>query len=639
MLFAASRFLCLILLVFITLPCAGRPPDLQSQLEPLESVMPGASAIPSEQSLQDAIAALEQSTGLNEEQHSSALDLYGKALARLQDIDAYRTAAESYQQAQTSAPEEIAELKKELHEAPAPQEPLPTGGDLKELQSLLDAQQAELEVLQKRLAEYEEQALVQQGRPAAARTELAEARSQLEDVEQALQILPADTADLLADANRKALTVEQAALKAQIAMLERELLTHAVRLELLVVSEELLEREVKQNLSRVEELREAVNAQRYRETAAVIARTERQTRQAADEPDIVREAAERNQEFSEQLAELTVRIDETARARSQFEQQFKELEARFLSVQNQLEIAGLSDALGPLLRNERKQLPNLRQYRRGEAQRREQIEEVRLQQFQVYQQRRGLIAIEEAVDQSISAGLETDIGAEERQAISDQLRKLLDARRALLDQLGAGYTSYVDNLTALDQAQRELIERAQGYAKLLDENLLWIASGNPINPGWFNELRAAAGGLLAPGYWLAVGDTLSQHAAEVPLATVVVVLVCLALLLARPRLRRRLSAMSEHVGKVQKDSFFADATSAADHPCARAAGAFGLDVQRLAAGRQIRQFSVGRLDRKPAGYLGARPDSGSVCQRGGYRVVLSGAVFPVLRFFDPALPP
>ncbi|MCK7574767.1 MAG: hypothetical protein MZV65_01955 [Chromatiales bacterium] len=64
-------------------------------------------------------------------------------------------------------------------------------------------------------------------------------------------------------------------------------------------------------------------------------------------------------------------------------------------IRQQLGIAGFSDAIGPVLLEERRNLPDVRQYQRGAKERQQGIIQARLEQFQTEEQLRRARAVEE----------------------------------------------------------------------------------------------------------------------------------------------------------------------------------------------------------------------------------------------------
>jgi potassium efflux system protein len=437
-----------------------------------------APAATSAEQIQQKIEQITADTQLPETERSSIAEVYKTAVTQLQKAEGYAAAAADFRQALTDAPAETARLRQLLSEESAPIAIQVTADtSLQVLESKLATEQAQLANLQKRLEDFNRQLVAQQARPDAIRSELSGAQTALPEVERELASLPpvSDGAPL-SQAQQVALTTRRLLLRNQIEMLEQELQSYDIRLELLKAHAAQTARRVTAGEARLTQLQDIVNARRRHEVTQTIRQSEATSRQMSDQPALVRDAAAHNMELSQQLAELVDRIDQATQRNARLNEQLKELQESYQSIRQQLEIAGLSNALGPLLRSERRDLPDIRQYQRNAEIRDQQIIEARLNQFQIDEQRRKSLALEEQMRQIIAEQPDIARSGDELQALKEELRQLLQDRQQLLDKLSSSYASYISLLATLDDSQHRLVEIAGQYGVLLDEKLFWIAS-------------------------------------------------------------------------------------------------------------------------------------------------------------------
>ncbi len=503
------------------------------------------------------IDGLSNITGLSADQRKQAKDYYQQALDSLQEASSDADTLKSYQQSLTSAPPKTARLQDDLanlKKQPPPESP-PPGVAVNAVESQLTAAQSQLSTLQGQLNGLDDQLTKLHGRPEKARTELANIQNKLGELQtQAPQPQAATTAPSVSEAAAVARAARLQALQQKSALLQQELASHDVRLALVRASRALTAAQVARLEDQVSKLQAWLNQQRRQQVAQVVQQAEQTSRSLADQPAVLRQAAETNSQLGKQLAELVHKTDSLSQLKQSLEQKLRQLNDHYHSIQQQLEIGGLNDALSSVLRSERRQLPDITQYRQGAEQRRKELVDARLQQFQVDQQRRQLSSVDDQV-KTLLAQAPKPVPAAQRPMIVAELRNLLHQRRQLLDQLSNNYSSYISQLVALDQTQQQLVKQAGSYADLLDQKLFWIASSGPVGMGWINNMPTAVAWLLMPSHWRQVVQRLFQSLWEAPALVVATVLAWVLLMLLRRRLRQQLEAISGFIGKVQRDSF------------------------------------------------------------------------------------
>ena len=516
-----------------------------------------AISVPTMEQLQAKIKALEEDTQLSAVERDKVLTLYQLALTRLQDAQNYATDAARFQQAIVSAPQET-EIMRQSLEKKITQEPveLLLGADLETLETQLGIEQTRLGDLRDQWNALNQQIASQQARPQSLRTELADAKQKLAELEKEGQAaVVGDATTLLAEANRLVFLAKRSARTHQIEKLEQELLSYDARLALLNAQRDVTKQQLDAAEEHFKQVQEQANQRRLNEAIQTSAQAEQASQQVADKPILIREAAVENTALSQQLEELAIKISEISREQEILNESLKSLTARYQNIQQQLAIAGLSNVLGPVLRSERRQLPNLQQYQRGVKERTKQIASARLKQFHIDDQRRALGDLEETVKRLLAESSEPQLSESQRQVVELELPQLLTDRQQVLAKLSNGYASYISKLVQLDQDQKQLVDKAHQYATLLDEKLIWIASGKPVNLAWLIELQTSVSWLIAPMRWVELSEQLWRGLVAAPVRVSLALGLLLFLALKRRVLRLRLVSLGEQVGNVSKDSF------------------------------------------------------------------------------------
>ena len=506
---------------------------------------------PTVEELQAKIAALAANAAVPEAERKQAKELYQQALSQLETAKNHASAAESYRRQQQSAPAEIARLQQSLSDKPPP-EPSPKLG-AEELARQLTQAQSALDEVEKRVAELDRQLAAQQARPKAIAGELSELKQKNFDLESKLQAAPSST--LVDQARRLASASERQALREQIELLEQEQLSYDNRLALLNAQRAAAARTVAQTQLQVRQLQDLVNARRRDEAAEVVQQADQTAQQAAAKPEVIRDAAELNAVLSRQLAELVQKSDGITARQAHDSERLTQLTGRMQGIRQQLAIAGFSDAIGPILLEERRNLPDVRLYRQNAEERQHGIVQARLEQYQIDEWLRRARALDESL-QEISVQFDPDWPAAQRQAVLAELRPLLVERQQLLEKLSGRYADYIAGMVARDESQRKLSDQAEVYGALLDRYLLWIRSSPPLDGLWWQGLSQALDWLSAPAHWREVGRTLAGGALQQPLSiTLAGGFALLVLARYRRAFIRHLGDRIEAVGDVRRDGF------------------------------------------------------------------------------------
>ncbi len=517
----------------------------------------GPQALPtiSAEQVEAKIKEIEAGSDLDEATRNKLIELYRKVQSNLEKTRSFNDSTEGFSQARESAPRQAQEVRARLERLekvdPLKQLPRGMGEDtpLDELEPLLAKEQADLAAVQAKLAELDKKISDESVRPDLARQRLTEAKRLQEQTAAELKSLPPKAEDPTVEARRMVLETQQRATSAEIHMLDQELLSQPMRLELLKAQRDLTARNLSNIQARVHYLEEIVNRRRQAEAEQVQAQAAEAERQAATKHPIIRALAERNAQLSRELARMASRLASLSAQKEAMGKQAKDYEQRLQSARQKLEIAGLSRALGKILQDQRRRLPNLAQYEKQATAREDLIVQVSLRQIEHTEERNTLSDLDGALDRLLEG-----VPEDERDRLRGELRGLLKTRRELLDKAIATDNAYLRALGELDFAQKRLINTAQAYERFLSENLLWVPNAPPVSLATVTRLPGEIAWLLSPKAWIGVLDALGQEVLRAPLPPMVVTLWVGGLLWYRRRLRAALKASGKRVGRLQTDS-------------------------------------------------------------------------------------
>ncbi|MDH3714063.1 MAG: mechanosensitive ion channel [Gammaproteobacteria bacterium] len=432
--------------------------------------------------LGNRIKEVEASAGLDQATATGLLELYRKALSFAEETRSHEEAEQNYARAREEAPEQARALRTELAALETTSAPPLSGGlqnqPLPELEQQLLIEKANLAALKAKLSELDELLEFQTPNANQAREGLTEAKTRLAVVVDELKV-PAreDESAQMTEARRWSLENEAKALSARIQRLDQQLLSQPMRFELLQVQSDKAAFEHKRLSERVGVLQSIVVERRRAdaETAGDEAReTERKT---LGKHPLVQNLAELNTQLSEQLKKLANDLEKVNKEEDDASAQANQIGDNFRTARQKLEIAGLSQALGQVLLEQSNNLPEPAAFRKAKRRREALIVESNLRQIRHQEERGRLRDIAGYVEDLL-----VDQPITEQARLQGELTELAETRRELIGKAIAADDTYLQTLSELEHAQRQLSETAAAYAAFLDERLLWIRSGEP--PSW-----------------------------------------------------------------------------------------------------------------------------------------------------------
>jgi potassium efflux system protein len=545
-----TMFICWLVIVLVTIipPLRGAfsasPPALTTQPSP--TVTPDI--------LKTKLQEVEATAGLDEAVKGKLTELYRKALSQLETSRSYNAAAQAFIQARETASAEAKAVRQKLERAertePEVKLSVSEKTPLPEVEQQLLKEKANLAAVEAKLAELEEHLAVQAERPTVAQQRLTEARQRQEELAAALKLSPpADELPLLTEAKRWVVETQRLSLSQEMRMLDQELLSQPMRLDLLKAQRDETARSVQRISTRVNLLAEMVNQRRRAEAERAQKEAEAAMLEAIGKHPLVQKLAAQNAALSEELGALAADLDRVTADREVASKEVKRITEAFRGTKQKLEIAGLSQALGQVLLEQRRVLPDLRRLRQQARSRDQTIAHAGLRQIRHNEERRRLRSIGTYVD-----GLVADLPGAEAARIRGALEELAKSRRDLLDKAIALDEAYLRILGELDAIQRQLLDTVAAYDELLTEMMLWIRNASLPTLAELRAMPAQVSWLASPRLWRDTGKLLVAREMQVPILTMTMTL-CGLLLWNAKRLRQVLQAPAKNLGRPRSDRF------------------------------------------------------------------------------------
>ena len=550
---AAARLLVVPLIVFVGLSL----PDSAPLFAQAESPVPvtGSTATITAEQIDGAIAEIETREGMDEETRGLVLDELQAAKGQVKARAEHISAAQAYTESLATAPVEAERLRAqlELDEEPSTADTLGITDQtsLADLEQILAQARASLADGEAKLADLEANITSEQARPAEIRSRMEEIRATRAQAESSAA--SAGDNPLLAEARRLTSDLRVDSRNAELNRLEQELLSHSVRLELMRAQRDVTARQVSAARRDVALLQELANTARQDDAARLLQETALEQLANEDKHPVVRDLATETVQLGAELPDVVADIQRVTSQLDDVEEQARQIENMLDISRRRLEVGGVSQAIGRLFAEERRNLPQVSQYRQQVQDRRQILAEIGLAQVRIEEERRALTPIDDRVEEIMDEIVDESAVDDEIDGIRADVQRLLGARRGVLNQLANTYTTYLRALSDLDVAQRRLLNVASDYKEFLDQHLLWIPSTPAFSLKTLTGLGAGIAWALSPDSWAELGRDLLTSVRVYPMRAFLAALLVGLALLARRVLLNYNETINKKIGHLSSD--------------------------------------------------------------------------------------
>ncbi len=514
-------------------------------------------AIPNLDQLDAARKAVESDAALNEMQKKKALEFFDQAVKWIEAGNTAKDELSGLKNLITAAPGRIEQIRQQLAR------PTRDSGSVESITEETNLDQLELIISQEKLDVAQTREEIKSQEDELARI-LVSSKNLSEEIENRLKRIEQLETDLRTAVPNEPPALTQArifALRSRLALRQTELETFKLRLgslnllTTLAQSEKnLLQSQLARRESRLAARYEVV--QRARETRARVAREEAETlkQQAVELPSAIQTIARENAGYRTELEELVGKEKSVVTLFDAARKRLQEINSDFERTRQRVDVVGQSASIGKMLRHRREGLPSLQNYRRTSSQRSAEINRATDRQLDIDESLRERSNIQR-IEEQVLASLPPAIPANERTKISNQAIDLARARRDSLNELQNVYGLYISRLTALDLAERQLVEVSRAFIDYIDDQLLWIPSSEikalADSRRWANALVW----FLSPGNWAQLTRDVWILTRDRP-GTILVLIGLFALLWKnRRKARTQLIELARHTTKIRSDSF------------------------------------------------------------------------------------
>jgi len=533
--------ICLWLLA-LTGPLSAAQEDIGEALRP---------ALVTSEMLEAKIAYI-NAADLPDETKTKLVEFYHKSSSNLQEAKANAERIAAFENTTKTAPAQTQLIRGQIEKARR-SNPLATldmdlETPLEQIELQLQKEQADLAAVTARRAEFDRRLSDTEDRPTVIRQRLGEATQQQEENAAELRVQPdAGENPVLTQARRWMLQTRNAVLRTEIQMLNQELVSQRVRLDLLEAKRDQESGRVSWIGRRVQVLSELVNQRRQREAEQTKEEVDRMRLETLGSDPVLVRLANRNAELTNNLNARAIRLDELSGEQARAKKLAERIKADYQDAQSALESSGRTEGLGQVLVAHRESLPDARIYVAKARARKQEIDTAVVRRLR----HREEIRRTDNVDQTF-AKFAARLSADKAPQLREQLRDLVEQRQGLLNKAMEDDDFYLARLRELDTAESSLLAVVRAFDDFLSENLLWLGSVNPTRLEDLRRLPEEARTLLSPTSWSGVARAPLDQAAQSPAAWLALLLIAL-LFWKRGALITAIETISEPVGKPATD--------------------------------------------------------------------------------------
>ncbi|REC94499.1 mechanosensitive channel MscK [Kushneria indalinina] len=343
---------------------------------------------------------------------------------------------------------------------------------------------------------------------------------------------------------RQLVNTRMALLEASIELGQRQLANSTILRDVNQVHRELLARQIDINQNALLVLQEAINQKRRDASEQAIAEAAHVGESDRVSNPVVDEARAQNQALAQELLRTTDRANTMIRDGINTRARLEQVRQVERTLNEQIQALRGSLLLSRVLRQQRGSLPDVENQRSLQ----EEIGDLRLRQFDVGQSRQALTNPARYIEEH--SDVEKPLPPRARQA----LLQTLEMRRDLLDQLDREYGNLLSRAIDVQLNQQQLLDISRSVRDTIEEQLFWVANGQPLGLSWLGDLPERLGEQLLGGEWL---QTLrSLWALPSPQALLAAPLLIVAGLMAffRRRIKAYLLELHNQIGRLKRDT-------------------------------------------------------------------------------------
>jgi potassium efflux system protein len=513
-------------------------------------------------SINAELLKLKTDTRISSTSKKNIKQLYQTALTQLQAASVFDATAHSYQQLIEDGDKNTKKIKHQLKKLLSRSNKLNVSATdelaITRLEHQLKADKAKLLVLENNLDDLNQRLQQQIARPRQIHLAQQTLANKLIELAKQLNNLSPQNAGTYSAYNPELLVLKakRQASQAENHMHVIELNSHSLRLELLRGRYDYAIAEIASIRARIERVENFLIEHRETQVSRFSREMAEALQAAAGKHPVILDAIRENLNLSDEYRTISQAITTASAQRQQVDQQNEQVSNQAKKAERMFALADISPKLVSLLRKQRHAIFDyLNTAKLADSQLR-QSGEASVRQFEIEERIKALKDVNKAVDDKLTTHIIQPDSEHDDMSTRVELQLLLNQQSTQFEKINQVYTDYIGILEALGFSSKKLAKTSHLYKNKLDKNLLWVKSAAPVTTDFVSELGDALAWLLSTEQWNKVLASVYPAASQQLIRTILILLLILGLLLARPTIQKRLQIITKKVSFGYSDSFY-----------------------------------------------------------------------------------
>lgn len=557
-----------LLLLFLTVFLTGLGSSVvRAETNPNEALKRDAAQSSGEMTLDtldNKIKSITEKQGLDESVKTKVIALYQSTKEHLEDMQWFKAQTAIFQEALKSSAlknkeiqAEITKLETELKNNTAENRDTFQNIPTDELEQRYILEKSKLSDLDSQINKLEADSTAQNNRPQQIRTEILNAKQALDAAQQKFEskLNEAQSKPEL-EALQLNLKTTIDARNAELKMYDFESISNPIRSQLLKINLQLLSLKKQALEPTISEIEQQLAQQKQLEASKMREELSQVEKELRGKPPVIQAITRENIQYSRNIQAIVLKLEQYSTQKTKIDNQAATIDTNFKSAEKKISLAGLSPALGKILREQRRNLSIKDDfYLKSEAIQTETAQ-TSLEQFKAEDRLKQLNDIDSELNRLVNEQVDASLSTDLKLRIKAELRVLLNNQKDLLDKLSGLYGDYLRTLGDLDFARQQLFSQAKNYASYLDKRLLWIPSSMPIGTDYPFKIYQSGKWLISPANWLTATKDTAKTFKKEPILGALAFISLIVLRFYKTKFKKLIDDNNNKVSRPATDHFY-----------------------------------------------------------------------------------
>ena len=500
------------------------------------------------------IKEVEANVDLDKNTKGKLTNRYRMAISNLEMERSNDKAADEFLTARKTATEQARNIRKKLEQAKTSSSDVTLNitkkAPLTEIKQFLLLEEANLVAIKAKLSDAKEQLDNTLSRPAIVQKRLLQAKKRQGKIAGEIKVpAPKTESPLETEVRNWMLATEELAIRAEIKMLDQELLSQPMRVELLRAQVDQKMWKIKPIEERVHKLQEWVNEQHLAQAEKTEVEAQVAQQMSRGKHALVQMMAEQNVALSQDISFLAASLEDITNRKDDLNKEAERLQENYQISKQRIELFGMRQELAKAFAEQSRRLKNLAGSKEKAGLPEKQIAEINMTRIQYNDEAQALKNIPNYV-----ANLTADLSMEISKSIEEELKDLAEKRQELLSQALNTQRTYLLVLNEIDVARGRFLEIIKIYKHFLEKYLLWVRNTSLLTPRALLTVPDQFVGLLSPANWDEAVQILKFQVSHSPILMLPLVLLAI-IFWKRKWLINMLERTGKEVGNPASDRF------------------------------------------------------------------------------------